>query len=101
MNHNKNVGLQNTNASNEAHFIIKVLTLSAFVVCFFIIVTIYTYIFARVQSSMIFFKFLNVIGIPQLSPVLSFLWLLSIPVLLICLFALFKAVWLKRIFSFK
>ncbi|WP_256868875.1 hypothetical protein [Francisella sp. Scap27] len=97
----KNVDIRNIDSSNEAHFVIKVLALSVFVVCFFVIVAIYTYVFARIQNSTIFFKFLDVIGIPQLSPILSFLWLLSIPVLLVCLFALFKAIWFKRIFSFK
>lgn len=98
---NKNIHTQNSEVLSEAHFIVKVLALSIFVICFFVIVAIYTYVFARVQNSTIFFKFLDVVGVPQLSPILSFLWLLSIPVLLVCLFALFRAIWFKRIFSFK
>ncbi|WP_244909958.1 hypothetical protein [Francisella adeliensis] len=97
----KNVDMRNIDGSDEVHFVIKVLALSVFVACFFVIVAIYTYVFARIQNSTVFFKFLDVIGIPQLSPILSFLWLLSIPILLVCLFVLFKAVWLKKIFSFK
>lgn len=85
--------------AKEGSLIVKVLSLSLFVVCFFVTTAIYTYIFARVQNSTIFFKFLDVVGMPSLSPILSFMWLLSLPIILICLFVVFKKILFKRIFQ--
>lgn len=79
-------------------FISKILALSVFVVFYFAVVVVYTYIFARIQNSTMFFKFLDVVGIHSLAPVLSFLWLVSIPVLLVFMFGAFKKFWPKKLF---
>lgn len=73
----------------QSSIITKVVTLAIFVITFLFLITLYTYIYARVQNSTIFFKFLDVIRMPSLSQILSVVWLISLPILLVIYYLLF------------
>lgn len=77
-------------------FFIKILLLIVFVITFFIGVAIYSYVFARVQNSTIFFKFSDVIRVHSLTQVVSFVWITSLPVLLAAYYYLFFRVIFKK-----
>lgn len=78
------------------NFFIKILLLIVFVITFFIIIAIYSYVFARVQNSTIFFKFLDVIRVHSLAQITSFVWITSLPVLLVIYYYLFFGVIFKK-----
>ncbi|QEO58148.1 hypothetical protein F0R75_07335 [Francisella marina] len=77
-------------------FFIKILLLIVFVITFFISVAIYSYVFARVQNSTIFFKILDVIRVHSLTQVVSFVWITSLPVLLAVYYYFFFRVIFKK-----
>ncbi|AEI35245.1 MULTISPECIES: hypothetical protein [Francisella] len=77
-------------------FFIKILLLIVFVITFFIGVAIYSYVFARVQNSTIFFKILDVIRVHSLTQVVSFVWITSLPVLLAAYYYFFFRVIFKK-----
>ncbi len=78
------------------NFFIKILLLIVFVITFFIVIAIYSYVFARVQNSTIFFKFLDVIRVHSLAQVASFVWITSLPILLAIYYYLFFGVIFKK-----
>lgn len=93
--------INNTEAAcntNMKCFFAQVFLLAGFVITFFIIVAIYTYVFARVQNSTPFFKLLDVIHFHFLSQLLSLAWLVSLPILLVIYYLLFFKILFKKYF---
>ena len=83
---------------HHGNVFIKLLLLITFVLAFFVFIAVYTYVFARVQNSTLFFKFLDVINLPLVSQIISFVWFLSVPILLVIFYIVFFKIWFKRFF---
>ncbi len=67
----------------------KIIVLVIFIISFFFLTAIYTYLFARIQNTTIFFKFIDIIHMPLLPPISSLAWLISLPILLITYYKIF------------